>query len=42
MGECNCQKKNSLLKNDEFKNYILILLILIIIGLFIVYKNCSR
>lgn len=40
MTQCNCQKENSLLKNEDFKSYIIALLIAIIIGLYLVYKNC--
>ena len=40
--QCNCQKKNSLLKNGEYKNYIFFLLIAIIIGLFLIYRDCSK
>ena len=40
--QCNCQKENSLLKNEEYKNYIFFLLIAIIIGLFLIYKDCSK
>lgn len=40
--QCNCQKKNSLLKNEEYKNYIFFLLIAIIIGLYLIYRDCGK
>ena len=38
--ECNCQKENSLLETEEYKNYMIILLIAIIIALFFIYRRC--
>ena len=42
MSQCNCQKENSLLKEEDYKSYIIALLIAIIIGLYIVYRNCGN
>ena len=42
MGKCNCQEENSLLTNEEYKKYILFLLLAIIIGLFLIYRNCGK
>ena len=42
MSKCNCQEENSLLKKEKFKNYMLFLLIAIIIGLFLIYRNCGK
>jgi len=40
--QCNCQKENSLLKNEDYTKYIIGLLLAIIIGLIMVYKNCGN
>jgi heme/copper-type cytochrome/quinol oxidase subunit 4 len=42
MAQCNCQKENSLLKNEDYKKYVIGLLLAIIIGLIMVYKNCGN
>lgn len=42
MGQCNCQKENSLLENEGYRKNIFFLLLIIIIGLFFIYKNCSK
>ena len=43
MTQCNCQKENSLLvKNEDYKTYVIALLLAIIVGLFMVYKNCGN
>ena len=42
MGKCNCQKENSLLINDDYKNYMIILLIALIFALFLIYRQCSK
>jgi len=41
MGQCNCQKENSLLTKEN-NNYIIFLLILIVIGLFLIYRGCGK
>jgi len=42
MTECNCKEKNSLLKKEEFKNYMIYLLLVILFGAFIIYRNCGK
>jgi len=42
MSQCNCQTENSLLKNEDYKKYVIVLLLAIILGLIIVYKNCGK
>ena len=43
MGECNCKGgDNSLLQKKDFKKYMLFLILTIIFGSFLIYKNCGK